>query len=206
MVQVEPVDVERHDAAAVAARGNEPAAPCERREGFRKQFGIADVLEHHVDAAPFGDAQHLGREVLTAIVDAGLGAEIEADLHALVGAGGRDHFAAEIARRLHAGTAEAAGRAHHQHPFARLELGAIAQQVERGRRMARDHGRGREIEAVRDEPGARGRDLHIFRVAAPGVHAEEPRRLGGVALADPQRGDHAVADLAVGHARADRQR
>ena len=61
-----------------------------------------------------------------AVIDAGVGAELEADLDALVGAGGRDHLGAEVLGDLNAGAAEAAGRAHHQHPFARLDLGALA--------------------------------------------------------------------------------
>ena len=47
------------------------------------------------------------------------------------------------------------------------------------------------------------RHLHVFRIAAPGIHAEQARcpvRLH----ADDGAAHHAIADLAIGHARSDR--
>ena len=148
--------------------------------------GIADVLEHHIDALAFGDAHRLDGQVLRAIIDAGVGAEIEPDLDAIVGAGGRDHLGAEIFRDLDAGAAEPAGRAHHQHPFAGLQLGALAQQRERGRRVARHHRGGREIEAVRHDRGAIGQRADVFGIAAPGMDAEIADRIGAAVVAGAQ--------------------
>ena len=68
----------------------------------------------------------LDGQVLRTIIHAGIGAEIEANLDAIGSAGRRDHLGAEILRHLHTRAAEPAGRAHHQHPFAGLQLGAVA--------------------------------------------------------------------------------
>ena len=126
--------------------------------------GIADVLEHDIDALASGDPHRLDGQILGAVVHARVGAEIEPDLHPIVAAGRGDDLGAEILRNLHAGAAEPAGGAHHQHPFAGLHLGVVLQQVERGRRVARDHRGGREIDAVGDDrwccPQSRGRIRH----------------------------------------------
>src|SRR5207237_1273024 len=51
VVVIEPIDVERHDAAAMAAGRDQPAVTRERGEGAREQLTLADILEHDVDAA-----------------------------------------------------------------------------------------------------------------------------------------------------------
>src|SRR5262249_56647511 len=71
LVVVEVVDVERHDAAAVPAGRDQAPVPGDGREGLGEETGIADVLEHDVDAAVLGDAQDFRRQVLAAGVDAG---------------------------------------------------------------------------------------------------------------------------------------
>src|SRR5262249_15581817 len=57
LVVIEAVDVERHDAAAVTAGRHQAAVTRQPGERLGKEVGIADVLEHHIDAALLGDAQ-----------------------------------------------------------------------------------------------------------------------------------------------------
>src|SRR6185437_200996 len=166
---IEIEDVQRHDAAAMAAGRDEPPAHRERGEGFREQLGIADILAHDLCAFAAGELHHLGGQILLAIVDAVLGAEAERDLDMMIGPGGGDDARAEMLGDLDDETREPAGRAHHQHPFARLQLHLVAQHVVRERRVTRDDAGGVEMKLLGQGVGVPDRQLEIFRIAAPAI-------------------------------------
>jgi hypothetical protein len=79
----------------------------------------------------------------------------------------------------------------------------ILQQVKTRGRVARDHRRGREIDSVRNDRGVFGDRLHIFGVAAPGVHAHQTNSVGAAQVAHAQRNGDPVTRLAIGDALAD---
>src|SRR5215467_577711 len=119
---VEIEDVQRHDAAAMTAGGDHAAAHRERGEGFREKLGITDILAYDLRALAAGERQHSGGQILLVVIDAVLGAEAERNLDMVIGAGGGDHPRAEMLGDLHDEAGEPAGCAHHEHPFAGLQL------------------------------------------------------------------------------------
>ena len=100
--------------------------------------------------------------------------------------GAGDHLQPHQLAEFAGGQSGAAGGAEHRQRFARLRAGAIFQRMQRGAVDDDDSGGAVEIEIVGNfhDRGGRQRDLFARAVVAAGRH-------------------HAVADLQVGHARAD---
>src|SRR5262245_41702108 len=65
--------------------------------------------------------------------------------------------------------------------------------------MARHHAGDGKIEAVGNELRVLGARLHVFGIAAPGMHPKQAGRRKLAVAVDTQRRDDAVADLAIGH-------
>src|SRR5438128_2872074 len=116
---VEPAEVELDPTAGVRARGDETSAEAQAAERLRPERAVADVLEHDVDAAPFGDAQDRLEEVLGTIVHRDVRAALARGSRAFVGARGGDDGRADELRSPHHEPPERARRAHHQRPLAR---------------------------------------------------------------------------------------
>ena len=176
VIEIKMAHIHRHDAAAVASRGDEPSAAAKRHEGFREEVGIADILEHDVDARAAGDAHRIGGEIGGAVVDAGVAAQFHRRPDAVVRARRDDDPGAQIFRGLDRSAAEAAGGAHHQHPFAGRDLRLVAQHAEGERRVPRHHRGGCEIDVRGDDVGAALGQDHVFGIAAPDGEAEDHRR------------------------------
>ena len=199
LLEIELLRIERHRAAAVRAGCHQAAEARQASEGLGEKLRVADVLEHDVHALAVGDALHLRGQILLAIVDAVIRAEIDRGLHSLVSAGGSDDLGPEILRHLDARGAEAASRAHDQDRLAAFELRGIAQEAESGRRVTRDDGGDGEIDALRNRARQRRRHLHVLGVAAPAMHADDRRRRGRRRLLQVLHGDDAIAYLALRH-------
>ena len=142
-----------------------------------------------------------------------VGAELEPDLRAIVGAGGRDHRRADhVLGDLDADRAEIAAGAHDQHGLAGLELGDVEQQVPGGRHVAHHDGRVVEIEPVGKRDRRAGRHADQLGEAARPLdahHADRARCSRSPSSAQSSSGIMPAAatrmpGCQLRHARADR--
>ena len=115
-------DVERHDLSCVAAADHKASVLAERVERLLEQLA-ADVLVREVGALIVRQPHDLAHDVLLAVVDAVVHAELGRPLELLVGARSADDRRAGHARQLHCGRADAAAHGVDEDRLARLQTG-----------------------------------------------------------------------------------
>src|SRR5215469_12481849 len=93
-------------------------------------------------------------------------------VHSRIRASGSDHTGAEKFRGLDSNTAEPAGGSHDQHPFAWLNIRAVAQLCECERGVPCHHRGSHEIKTIGDKLRPLRRESHILGIATPPVHAK----------------------------------
>jgi hypothetical protein len=86
VIQIEVIQIQGNDPACMGAGGYQPAVAGEAGQRLGKQIGVADILDHHVDAAPLRETANLGCQVAAAIIDAEIGAKLPGGRYARVGA------------------------------------------------------------------------------------------------------------------------
>ena len=128
--------------------------------------GTADGVERDVDTAPVGRVEHGVGEVVDPVVDRHVGTEITAELHLLVGAGGRDHARARVHAELHRRGADATRRRMHQHGLPALQSAALEEREPGEVEREVDRRRGRDVEVVGHRERHHRRRDHRFRVTA----------------------------------------
>ena len=174
---VEVRKIDRDVGPGMGAGGDQPAVETDGAKGGGQHLRVGDVVVEHVHALAAGEPQHFGREVAGSVVDAVIGAEVDARLDAVVGTGGRDDSGADhVLGDLDADRAEIAAGAHDQHGLAGFELGDVEQQVPCRRDVAHDHGRLVEVESVRNCDGGAGRHRNQLGKAARPLDAHHAGR------------------------------
>jgi len=119
---VKTPDVESDQPAAVRANGHQPTASGEAGEGTGPQSRVADILEHHINAAAPGKAQDLFFKILAAVVYAEIGSQGHGSLDACVCTSASDNLGPQRLRCLYQTTAKATGSAHDQSLVAWFEV------------------------------------------------------------------------------------
>lgn len=152
-----------------ALHGNDDDAPV-----LGQTFDLApDVVaghhvEHHIHALATGDALHLLHEVLVAVVDRMVGAQLEAG-SALVGtAAGGNHDGAGRLGQLDRRHADTAGAALHEQGLTRLQTAAVEHVAPDGEEGLGQRSRFDVAEALGHGQALRHRRDAVFGVAATG--------------------------------------
>lgn len=173
LIPIQAAEVEPGLGAAGGAADHHPAPPRQAPLGALPR-GLAHAVDHHGALGALGDPLHLGRDVLSGVVDHGVGAEPGGEGELVGGAAGGDDAGAEVLCDLDGRLRHASAGAPHQHGLAGAEASAGDQHPPRGERRQRE-GRGL---APRPAAGARGEvgggHGDDFRDGAVEVFTEDP--------------------------------
>src|SRR5216683_3273881 len=166
------------------------------------EYLAADRIEHHIGAAPIGDALDGVAERFASVEHQMIGAPPLRHREFVLAGGHRDHGRAEHLAHLDRGKANAAAGAVHQQHFTRLKLAAIDQRViRRAVRGQKCRALGK-VEGRRQRRQLRRRDDGLIGISAVPHLDDHP-----VADRDALHGTIDLDDLTRGlHAGSERQR
>src|SRR5574340_259022 len=117
---------EIHCYAAAAEEGDERKAPVVgQRIQLARDVVPGDHVEYDIGNTPVRELLDDGREILVAVVDGALGAQLLAGAALLVAAGGGEHAMPEGVRHLDRGDADAAAASLHQQRLSRRQMRAV---------------------------------------------------------------------------------
>jgi hypothetical protein len=166
---VESLDVQFDFAAPVRAGGYEPPTDGEAIQCARPKRWIGNILANDIGSLIIRQTHDFVSQVLSAIIDAEVGAVTLCRCRSVIGPGTGNDFCSQHFGHLHAAASERARSAHDQNPFARLDVGFVCQKIERHREVARDDAAfGKGKFACQFERVPRWR-RYIFRVPAPAM-------------------------------------
>ena len=131
-----------------------------------------DVFHDQVCAVFAGKFADLGRPRLLVRVDDVLGAQLQREVLFLRCGSGGNHARAELSGDLNRRRADAARRAHYQHPVTPFHLRAAAQHVHRRAAGQRQRRRGFKVHCARQPHQRALRHRRLFRKPAVAIDAD----------------------------------
>ena len=134
-----------------------------------------DRVVHDIGTVALGVLLHRVDEVVGAVVDRELGAELAAQRDLVVAAGGRDHACTGGPAELDRGGADAARARVHEEPLALGDRGAVVEREPAGAVVDEERGRGRERHRRWDRDDPFGGEPRPCSARAPNVGGGEGR-------------------------------